>query len=231
MNIISAYLSDVGSKRDHNEDYIWVDDNACIYIVADGLGGYEAGEIASKMAAEMVGQILALHLSQNGDSTNIKLLLTNILETANKAIYSAAQQNQQQQDMSTTLMLVLVQLPHVYICHAGDTRTYLLRNHTINRLTTDDSWLGGGKLRHVLTKAVGQEHALEPEFVELTVQPEDWLLLCSDGLWDMLPDEQILNLLSPQSLPKDYVKLLIAAANQAGGHDNISAIALKVLAN
>jgi len=229
VNVISVNKTDVGRERDHNEDSVWSSDELGVYIVADGLGGYESGEVASQLAIKIISETMKKHLPQTPPE-QLQQLLINTLEITNKQVYNVAQQANQHQNMSTTIVLALLQLPTVYISHAGDSRVYLFREGQIRQLTEDDVWITTGNLRNVLTKAIGQEHALEPSSYKSTLNAGDWLLLCSDGLWDMLSDEQILAIFEQNNQsPTTLADALINAANNAGGLDNITVIALKII--
>lgn len=247
MRIISAFKSDIGQVYQHNDDYIWVDDAAGFYILADGMGGQEAGDVASRMTAHSVGQAIVGQLTAEQPlpaADKIKAMLVDAIETANRAVYQAAQQAQQKRRMGTTIVAALLRSERLFVSHAGDSRAYLVRNNQLRQLTEDDSWgaqfaAAGvktknnekGKFDHFLTKAVGQEHNLDPSFVELELRPDDWLLLCSDGLWNMVEDARMLEILNAANpSPQQAVENLVLAANQAGGKDNISVVAIKILA-
>ncbi len=243
QGVISAYKSDVGLKRDHNEDYIWVDEEIGVYILADGLGGHLSGEVASRLASETVGQIIVTVVKESAEQLSgvaIKEMMVNAMETTNQIVHTTANQNIDQHDMGTTLVVALFQLPNVYICHAGDSRAYLVHEATLTRLTEDDSWVMGWdvfsedqaqrkKHRHILTKAVGQDFPLEPQFIETPVSAGDSIFLCSDGLWDMIEDNQLLAYAQQLDDLPNFVNTLVDAANEAGGKDNISVIAIKLV--
>ena len=247
MSFISAHKSDVGRKRHQNEDYIWVDEHRGLYIVADGMGGHEAGEVASELAATTIGKLVTDKLKTQPATMSkdvIKQLLVDAIETANETVFNTAKEAEQKRRMGATIVVALIQPPTVYISHAGDARAYLARGSTIMQLTEDDSWgakfasTGSGsntgdrpnKLDHILTKAIGQESMLKPSFTEVKVVPGDWLLLCSDGLWNMVEDEQTLaELQKAENDPIHAVEALVAAANAAGGKDNISVSVIKIL--
>jgi protein phosphatase len=246
MTFLSAHKSDTGRKLDHNQDYLWLDDAAGIYIVADGMGGQDAGELASELAATNTGEFIRNHLRTVPgplSTTAAKQLIITALETANDAVLTAAQEARQDRPMGAAIVLALVSPPTVYICHAGDARAYLKHNSTLTRLTVDDSWVARlvaagviteeqaryHPLGNILTKAVGHESPLEPAFRDVTVAPGDWLLLCSDGLWKMIGDELMATELQRvDSAPADVVEALVEAANAAGGHDNISLILVRI---
>ena len=245
MKIISAHKCETGLVRPQNEDYVWVDERAGLYIVADGMGGHDAGDVASHMAASSIGSTLVEQLKSHSkplSPTELKELMVNAVEAANKMVWDEAHTAEHERKMGTTIVMALVQSTTAYISHAGDSRAYLAQGSTLTQLTEDDSWrfeFGGsdkskdnvrvGIIEHYLTKAIGQEFAVDPSFQELTLSPGDCLFLCSDGLWGMIKDDQILaELQKIKSDPTQAVETLVEAANAAGGNDNISAIAIKV---
>jgi protein phosphatase len=244
MVLVAAHKTDVGRKPVHNEDYIWVNQQAGIFIVADGLGGQQAGEVASHLAATTAGQYM-LSAVQANPQANPQNTLIEALETANRAVWQAGLNGDSTYNMASTILLAWVQLPHVYICHAGDTRAYHLQGHTLNTLTEDHSLVAQlraagvlGKtekrpfIKHVVTKAAGQEGPLDPSFTTLSLSPGDWLILCSDGFWNMVSEAQLTEILTtpPTNDLPTLVDSLVEAANHAGGKDNISLILLKVSA-
>lgn len=245
MATVSAYKSDVGLRRRQNEDYVWVNDQLGLYIVADGMGGQEAGDVASEMAATTVANLIDEQLQQQATATSTKTLrdiITGAIETANKIVFEAGQASDQKRRMGCTIVVALIQSTVAYISHVGDSRAYLIRDGRIIRLTEDDSWdallasrgmkgsaEGESPMSHVLTKAIGHKPELKPSFREVILLPQDLLLLCSDGLWNMLNDEQTLaEIQKSLSRPEQVVEALVAAANEAGGKDNISVVAIKL---
>jgi PPM family protein phosphatase len=162
------------------------------------------------------------------------------VEEANKTVYHAAKEAGQKRNMGTTIVVTLVRSSVAYISHVGDARAYLVRGATMMQLTKDDSWkaqfgaketnIPEGKFDHILTKAIGQDSRLEPSSTEIKMAPGDWLLLCSDGLWNMVEDDEILTILQQaKDDPNCAVESLVTAANAAGGKDNISVAAIKIL--
>lgn len=248
MTVVSAHKTDRGRERKRNEDYIWVDETTGVYIVADGMGGQEAGEVASELAATTAGQFVAAGLKAEAKAQPpeiIKELMIQAIEVANKKVFAAAQQAQQKRRMGAAVIMAVIQPSGAYISHAGDARAYLIHNSTLSRLTTDDSWgvqmMQAGLIsekqvphnlyNHILTKAVGMEAEVQPAFTQVTLEPGDWLLLCSDGLWNMIDDEQILTHFKQNGHdPTQLIESLIEAANTAGGKDNVSVIIIKLLA-
>jgi len=231
-------------KRKRNEDYLWVDERAGVYVVADGMGGHEAGDTASRLAAITVGETIANKnkLQAAVSSAEIKALMANAIETANQAVWAASGKAGQTRRMEATIIVAVARLPSIYISHAGDTRAYLIRDNALSRLTKDDSWaaqlVDSGVITeteaehhrnlHFVTKAVGQDSPVEPDFIQITFKAKDYLLLCSDGLWNMVTDPQLLSKFKKAKGNLAFlVDSLIEAANAAGGKDNITVIILK----
>ncbi|MBN1218338.1 MAG: serine/threonine-protein phosphatase [Anaerolineae bacterium] len=247
MPIVSAYKSDTGRRRRRNEDFVWVNESTSLFIVADGMGGHEAGEVASQMAATTVGELITSELKVKTEPilpAIVTQMIIEAVEEANKTVYHAAKEAGQKRHMGTTIVVALVRSSVAYISHVGDARAYLVRGSTLMQLTQDDSWkvqfgtqesrskfdIPEGKFEHILTKAIGQDATLNPSFTEVKLTPGDWLLLCSDGLWNMVEDNQILTeLQKADDNPTQAVDALIAAANEGGGKDNISVAAIKIL--
>jgi protein phosphatase len=210
------------------------------------MGGHEAGEVASEMAATTLNDFIRgeLQHKQQLSGANIRSILVEGIKTTNTHIYQAGQELEQKRPMGTTILAALVQPSMAYISHVGDSRAYLAREGSLIRLTEDDSWNallaskglpvdleGKGPMAHVLTQAIGHRPEVKPSFREVVLLPGDWLLLCSDGLWNMLPDDQInARLNTNKSGPSEVVESLVAAANEAGGKDNISVITINIAA-
>ncbi len=246
MPFVVAYQCDVGRDPDRiNEDYVWTNDQIGLFIVADGMGGYEAGEVASKMATTSIAKTISSALKsdvQLSSKEQARELLVGAIETANKTVFTAAgQKEQQKQKMGTTIVMALIQSSIAYISHVGDSRAYLARDNDFTQLTVDDSWENEfGNLQpnnkknrspidHILTQSIGREPNVTPSFTEVALTPGDQLFLCTDGLWGMLTDDQILDhLQNTEHPPQKIVDDLVAVANAAGGLDNITAIVIKM---
>jgi serine/threonine protein phosphatase PrpC len=244
-------LTDVGRRRKLNEDSILVDTETHLYAVCDGMGGHNAGEVASKMAIEALASFiekshrekeitwpygLDVNLSYDGNR------LKTAIKLANKRVFKAADNREEYTGMGTTVVASVVSGNTMTIGWAGDSRCYLLRKGVLTPLTRDDSWVSAAwaegilsaseiekhPLRNVITKAVGAKETIETELVEHRFEPGDIAMLCSDGLHAMLNDEQILAAVTPfpETLQEAGTKL-IAAANEAGGKDNVSVVLLR----
>ena len=226
--------TDVGLVRAVNEDNYLLGD--VLFAVADGLGGHEAGEIASKMAVNMLEEYL---LSSEGDpAKRLREAFTGI----NAAIYQRSMSDESCKGMGTTLTALLIQDGTAYIGHVGDSRAYLVRKNVIYQLTEDHSVVGElvrmGMLtkseakvhpqRNLLTRAMGTLPTVDMEIVDSKVEPGDRFILCTDGLSGAIEDSGILDVVMSQQAPPAVVDELITLANQNGGFDNVTVVAVFV---
>jgi PPM family protein phosphatase len=247
-----AGLTDTGLHRDHNEDTIHFDAEKGLVVLADGMGGYNAGEVASGIAVEMVCHVVhdamqsnfPLHL-QRPDSLwpAAHDVLLAAVHYANQSIYGTAQSQPQCAGMGTTLVCALFYDSRIAVAHVGDSRLYRLRNNELLQLTRDHSFLqeqiDSGLItpeeakhstyKNLVTRAVGIDSSVQAELHEHAVLPGDIYLFCSDGLSDMADDTDITDTL--MAFNSNLVlnsEQLIQLANDMGGKDNISAILVKV---
>jgi protein phosphatase len=239
MGIKSAYLSHPGLVRTNNEDYVHVDDALGIYLLADGMGGHNAGEVASELAVRTAYAYLAEKL-QPVDESSITALLCESLLLAHKAVNTKARTEMGLMGMGTTLIEVVVLNDKAYICHAGDSRVYVYRDE-LQRLTRDhtmaDHLLENNILPrnliperqwHTLTQSVGVGEPPTPDIKQVDYAAGNILLLCSDGLTDMLADEEISGLLTGNNADlSNTAHSLVDAANRKGGRDNISVVLVR----
>jgi protein phosphatase len=237
-----ASLTHEGMVRSHNEDKHAVDALAGFVILADGMGGYNAGEVASEMA---VTQLSAGLRAQAGTDVPPAELVRSLVEQINAAIHDAAHTQEQCSGMGTTLVSALFRPGWMTVAHVGDSRLYRLRGEHFEAVTRDHSVLqeqidGGlitpeeARLSHnknLVTRALGVEATVEAEVCDYETLPRDLYLLCSDGLNDMVADEVIEQTLRDHAddLPAAAAQL-IALANQNGGRDNVTVILARVLA-
>jgi PPM family protein phosphatase len=229
-----AVASDTGRRRLRNEDNYVV--APPLFAVADGMGGAQAGEVASKLAASAL---------EGGDSDGLSGLerLDALIQEANRRIYDRASSDPTASGMGTTITVALVEGMTVAIGHVGDSRAYLVRGERMEQLTEDHSLvnelLKSGKLseeeaqmhpqRSVITRAVGTDPDVDVDAFTIEAENDDVFLICSDGLTDMVEDEDILELVHQHRDDLDKaVKALVAAANRVGGDDNITAVAFRV---
>lgn len=230
-----AALTDVGRVRTHNEDAVLA--QPPLFVVADGLGGHEAGEIASSIAIETVRD----HAPRRPDAK----ALARAVKAANREVLRSAREGLGKHGMGTTLTAAIVEGTRVAIAHVGDSRAYLLHEGTLQRVSEDHSMVADmirrGQLteaesryhpnRSVITRALGTDVNMIADTYEFDAAPGDRLMLCSDGLTGMLEDGLIAEVLSEERAPDVAARTLIDSANGAGGHDNISVIIVDIAGN
>jgi protein phosphatase len=214
-------------------------------VLADGMGGHNAGEVASRMALELVTDRIRTRTAEEQplDAAHAEASIVAHVAAANSAVLQAARTHPQFRGMGTTLIVVLWHEDGVSYGHVGDSRLYLLRNNVLEQLTRDHSivqeQLDRGVLtraqarysvnRNVLTRAVGIDPQVLPDIHTRPTNPGDVFLLCSDGLTDMLTDDEIRGVLLSATNADSTARRLVELANAAGGHDNISVILARVV--
>ncbi len=222
-------MTDTGRQRRDNEDSMYV--RAPVFVVADGMGGAQAGEVASRIAVEAFEQGLP-------DSGSPEERLADRVREANRRIHELSHADLERHGMGTTLTAAYLDDSHLAIAHVGDSRAYLFRDGGLQRLTQDHSLVGElvrkGKLteeqaeehpqRSIITRALGPEASVEVDTWTYPVKDGDILLLCSDGLTSMVPEEKIADVLESSSSLRDAATRLIKEANAAGGRDNITVV-------
>lgn len=244
-------LSDVGRKRFHNEDRCLVDAERRLFVVCDGMGGGNAGEVASALAVQAVQEHVAAAasnpaLSFIGERHHSVSACTNRLASAirgaNERIYRAAWDHAEWLGMGTTIVAVQVHEDVLSFAHVGDSRLYLIRNQTIQPLTVDHSWVaeevGLGRMteeeaarsprRNIVTRALGVEPSVEVCVGELPLFADDRILLCSDGLTHGLQAARLLHSMTDVDDMAAVARRLVALANEAGGEDNTTVVILAV---
>ncbi|MGA9522442.1 MAG: Stp1/IreP family PP2C-type Ser/Thr phosphatase [Myxococcaceae bacterium] len=239
-------LTDVGRKRQHNEDSMVVDATLGLYIVADGMGGHAAGEVASAKAGEVVRQVVSQHqhvLKELGrdpnqeNRNNAAALIESAIQRACAEIYRIASADNSKRGMGTTFVCLAMAGNKGVIGHVGDSRVYLVRQGQCHRLTEDHTLVSAqlkagtitreqaatSQYRNVITRAVGIQESVQVDTLIVDLLPGDTFVLCSDGLHGYLQDEEVAPLsaaVPPRDLPKRFVDL----ANERGGKDNITAV-------
>jgi protein phosphatase len=247
-----AGLTHVGRRRPHNEDQLATDPGLGLAVLADGMGGYRAGEVASAMAVETVvqevrkglGKQRPEEMDQASGYTRGSLLVRDAFVSANASVYEAAQTRSGCRGMGTTLISLLFYDNLVSVAHVGDSRLYRLRGHEFEQLTVDHSLMqelvdrGFYSLeeardsvqRNLVTRAVGVDASVQTDLLEQPVLPGDLFLLCSDGLSDVVDDIQIhLILCQYGSKLAEAAARLVDKANANGGIDNISVVLVRAL--
>jgi serine/threonine protein phosphatase PrpC len=249
---LEAWLvTDVGVVREHNEDSAYMESSNGFFIVADGMGGHAAGEVASAMAVDTVRKTLEGAHSEidtfkraptDAGRRSIVQLLQSAVLSAHQAVFQRGQHEADKAGMGTTLDVVLIAGPEAFVAHVGDSRTYLVRDGRSSQITTDHTvaevLVIEGKLtieeaqhsplRTILVNAIGVSADVGVEMAHVTLKRGDRLLLCSDGLHDYFPaEEEIAQKLSADA-PGDALKDMVELAKTRGGHDNITGIAVEV---
>jgi protein phosphatase len=235
---------DAGRSRSNNEDSVALDDAVSLAVLADGMGGYNAGEVASNMATSFIRTELGRWLreaSAQATDAEVRRAMDICVDNANRAIFNAANANPQYAGMGTTLVVAVFRDNRLLVGHVGDSRCYRLRGGRLQQITRDHSLLqeqiDAGLItpeqaafsanKNLVTRAVGVEDTVLLETHQHDVVPGDIYLLCSDGLSDMLDDASIGQLLQSGEALDATGQSLIDAANDAGGKDNISVILVR----
>ncbi len=240
MHIHYGTVSDQGKVRSSNEDSYAANLKNKIFLVADGMGGHAAGEIASQIAAATVEEVMALKL---GSSQPLEEILHSAAEEANSRIYQAQRMKAEFAGMGSTLTALTIRDGKYYIAHVGDSRAYLLRAGVLEQVTRDHSlvWqlyesgalkkneLSSHPQKNLITRSIGPHPQVEIDLEEGEACEGDIYLLCSDGLTDMISDENISKILSePEQTPQQLGEALVEAANTRGGADNITVVVVRV---
>jgi protein phosphatase len=238
IHFTAAAISDRGRKRPSNEDAFGYSVENGVYVVCDGMGGAAAGEIASSLAVDEVMKLLtnrdgAISLPNDAEQA---------VAAANQAIFARAERSNKLSGMGTTMVALLAQDRRVWMVNVGDSRGYQMRNGHLQQITVDHSLveeqvrLGRldpaealrSPLRNVITRALGTQSSVTPDIFEIEIEPGDLFLLCSDGLTRELSDASIESLLRVGAPLEELCSGLVSAANQAGGHDNITCLLVRV---
>ena len=250
MDVKAYGLTDVGRQRQHNEDAFLVADEAKLFLVADGMGGHAAGEIASRIAVESISEFIVHTKEDDGtwphaydeQFTRTTNRLMAALRMANTRVLEAMRKDAKLRGMGTTVVACMADHGKISVAHVGDSRAYMIRNGRISRITNDHSWVfeqvqagmlteaeaEKHPLRNVITRALGGALSVNPEASEIDSRPGDLYLLCSDGLTGMVPEDQILKLVTANADDLEKAcRQLIDVANEHGGLDNVTAILVK----
>jgi protein phosphatase len=248
---ISAHgVSDVGMRRDHNEDSFLVDLDLGLFVVADGMGGHACGEHASRLAVETIQrEVRSARESKGGvferpsgiEDSPLPDVMRHAVEAASAAIFDAAQADAELAGMGTTVTAALMDGTHAFIAHVGDSRCYLLREGKIYQVSEDHSLVNeqikagaispeearNSRFKNIITRSVGFERTVAVDLMGIELQPGDRFVVCCDGLSNLVEDPEILAIADGPSLV-GAAERLVALANERGGDDNITAIIASV---
>ncbi len=255
MRAVAAGVTDVGLQRDHNEDSFAILDDHTLYIVADGMGGHRAGDVASKLATEAIVDFFRATAAEDFTwpfhfdsrlSEEENRLLTGI-KIANRQIVERSARSREHHGMGTTVVgcLFSSRKKKMYIGHVGDSRAYRVRDGQIKQMTRDHSLVNDYLLampelteeqrselpKNVITRALGMQEHVAVDLQADDAQVGDAYVLCSDGLSGMIDDDEILDLVQSSAELSDVCKKLIALANEHGGEDNVTAVVVRIESN
>lgn len=251
LKALSAGLTDVGRKRNHNEDSFLIDADLQLYVVADGMGGHAGGGTASRIAVKTIDDEMRAAKSSpdnpflsDAELQNSPLpdFLRSSVEKACLAIYRAAQDDPRLSGMGTTVISLCVRNDHALFAHVGDSRAYLIRNELIQQVSEDHSLVNEqikagmltpeeakhSRFKNIITRSVGFEEEVQVDVMGLVAKPGDRFILCSDGLANLVDDLEIRKLVLEGEL-KDAPRRLVDLANERGGDDNITCIIVEIV--
>jgi protein phosphatase len=252
MEVSAHGLTHVGRQRQHNEDAFLVESTAGLFLVADGMGGHAAGEIASRIAVDSISEFI-LHTKEDDGTwphaydeqyTRTTNRLMAALRMANQRVLEAMKKDARLRGMGTTVVACMADDEKMSVAHVGDSRAYLIRDGQLSRITNDHSWVfeqvqagmlteaeaEKHPLRNVITRALGGALQVTPDASEIASQPGDVYLLCSDGLTGMVPENEILRVVTANNGDlKAACQQLIDAANERGGLDNVTAVLVRTV--
>jgi protein phosphatase len=238
--------TDTGRSRDNNEDSVAVDEETRLAVLADGMGGYNAGEVASGMATAFIKSEMSRWLTEVGGAARAKEVrraMEICVDSANLSIFNAANSNANYSGMGTTLVVGVFREDVLVLGHIGDSRCYRLRAGKLEQISRDHSLLQEqidaglvtleqaqhSNIKNLVTRALGVEEIVLLEVNEYPVEVGDFYLMCSDGLSDMVQDAAIAKILNAEGGLEQKVQMLVDAANDNGGRDNISVLMVEVL--
>ena len=235
-----GHRTDVGRVRENNEDSLIIDKVINLFIVADGMGGYRGGEVASKIATKTIRSFIRKELNNNRIS-KIPQMIKMAIREANQKIVKTASTSLLHSKMGSTIVMALQHKKKFYIANIGDSRAYLIRNGNIKQLSEDHSIVGellrNGEItikeakthpkRNIITKVLGRPGVISPLIKSMVLRKGDCLLLCSDGLTDSLQDDEITDMVLLNKIPQVICNKLVELAIQRGGTDNITVIVIQ----
>ncbi len=248
VDIKTYGITDPGMQRDSNEDSYLLMPEMGIYMVADGMGGHNAGEIASLAAIQTIKNhfTLELMLSVQNNKAKVEKELKNSILKAHKQIETISKTKNEYDGMGSTIAISLIRDRILHTCHVGDTRVYVSTPSGITQITNDHSPVAElvrigemtkeearhSPLKNRITQAIGGPLQIVPEYNQTyALNPEDVVLICSDGLWEMLSDQEIWDIIMERENAEKTCKKLIQQANKAGGHDNITVVMVEIEQN
>lgn len=234
-----AFFSEIGKKRIINQDYVLINERENIYVVADGMGGHSAGEVASQLACNIVEEYIIKHKREK--NSNIQLVSEAVKE-ANKIIWEKGFQEIENRNMGTTITLLMFGLSSYYIASVGDSRAYLVRKEKISQITEDHSYVNElfkkglitqkereySFFKNILTRAVGTDIEVEIDTFKGKIYKNDYFLLSSDGFHNEIEDRKLLEIILKNNKPETICNNLHSYANQREGLDDKSLVVIYI---
>lgn len=238
FSVTSSGRTDTGKLRPHNEDSFALNPRLQLFFVADGMGGHLGGEIAANMSIEIATTFLPEQELRTARKSKeeCRHLLIQAFRKANHAVVTYGDKHPEVAGLGCTLIGCLLGQRHAHICHVGDVRGYLLRGNSFKQITTDHSLAASVNSnpnskkvpKNIITRCIGVTMSDDPEHHSFPISKGDIILLCSDGLWNMLPDKTIRKTIQQADDLDFCCELLVDKANAAGGRDNITVVLLKI---
>ena len=251
MRIRASGITDVGLKREDNEDSYSKEDSLGLYVVADGMGGHLAGEVASRVAVEMINKSVRKWLEEEAredelfgpPDSSLSLIGNYILSSirmANRVVYEMALDHEEYHGMGTTVVILYVTPSLIIAANVGDSRIYMVRDGHLERLSKDHTIVAEqvemgtmteeeattSPLRHILTKNLGSVETLEPDIFEIEPSDRDRFVLCSDGLTDLVSDDEIFEMTQKNKDPSNLCRKLVDTVLKRGAHDNATIVSV-----
>lgn len=238
-----GFKTDKGLRRSNNEDACFVMKNDQVFIVADGVGGNNSGEIASRTAVNEIANFIEEHpLSEVKSSKKVKEYFQECMKDVNFKVLELSQRFEENKGMATTVVIAYIIKDKLYIVNVGDSRGYIFRDGELIQLTDDHTYvntlLKAGLIseteavnhenKNMITRAVGAEHTIDADFFIFSIEVGDIILICTDGLYGEVCESDLINEFNREKSMSDMCNELVALANDNGGNDNITMIVLKV---
>lgn len=238
-----GFKSNAGMIRDNNEDACFVIPSHNVYVVADGVGGNNAGEIASRTAVKGVAEYVTTEpLEECTSPEEIRDYFIRCLSLVNEEIYQMGQKHKENKGMATTVVIAYIREDTAYVVNVGDSRAYLFRNSSLSQITVDHTYvnelLRNGVIteeeaenhaqKNVITRAAGAEPYVKADFFQTKLEKDDILMLCSDGLYGEVDEQKLTEILDKKNTMSGTCTRLVEEALRCGGRDNITVICLKI---
>ena len=239
-----GFKTDKGIRRSNNEDACFVMIKEKVFIIADGVGGNNSGEIASRTAVNEVAKYIEEHpLDKIKGSKAIEEYFNQCIKEVNFKVLELSQKFEQNKGMATTLVVAYLHKKKFYVFNVGDSRAYIFKKNQLSQITVDHTYVNtlikAGLIseeeaethenKNMITRAIGADYDVEVDSFELKVNADDIVLMCTDGLYGEVSEEQIIDILNKGTVMGDVCNLLIDKANDSGGNDNITIICLKIM--